>query len=107
LEFGAQRDASTDTTAVQLRCSLGVLIGENWTSLSVKAGRQRFSATAPGSPVRSKIAARSAAVQVRIETLTFVMALLPVHGVEQRLDDASLQKPGGCVGARRFIIYGR
>jgi hypothetical protein len=29
LECGAQRDASTDTTAVQLRCSLGAFIGEN------------------------------------------------------------------------------
>jgi hypothetical protein len=35
------------------------------------------------------------------------MALLPVRRVEQRLDDASLQKPGGCVGARRLVIYAR
>jgi hypothetical protein len=50
-------------------------------------------------------------VQARIEALAFVlafvMALLPVHRVEQRLDDASLKKPGGCGGARRLVIYAR
>jgi hypothetical protein len=39
--------------------------------------------------------------------MAFVMALPPLHRVEQRLDDASLREPGGCMGARRVIIYPR
>ena len=37
-EFVAQRDASTDTTAVHFRSSVGGCISENWTSLNAKAG---------------------------------------------------------------------
>ena len=39
LEFAAQRDASTDTTAVHVRAIVGGCIGENRTSLNPRAGR--------------------------------------------------------------------
>jgi hypothetical protein len=40
LEFVAQRDASTDTTAVHLRSKVGGCIAENWTSLKANTGLQ-------------------------------------------------------------------
>jgi len=37
-ELAAQRDASTDTTAVHLRSSFGGFISEKWTSVKAKVG---------------------------------------------------------------------
>src|SRR5262249_15519950 len=39
VEFTAQREASTETFAVHLRCMVGGCIGENATSLTIKFGR--------------------------------------------------------------------
>src|SRR6516225_7516229 len=43
LESAVQADASTDTTALQVRSWVGGTMAENSTSVSVKSGRQRFS----------------------------------------------------------------
>src|SRR6516225_4716487 len=43
LESDVQADASTDTTALQVRSWVGGTMAENSTSVSVKSGRQRFS----------------------------------------------------------------
>src|SRR6516225_3085268 len=43
LALSVQPEASTDTTALHVRSSVGDIMAENSTSLTVKVGRQRFS----------------------------------------------------------------
>src|ERR1700732_5058519 len=65
-EFSVHADASTDTTALHVRSSVGGIMAENSTSLSVKAGRQRFWPMLCVTAARPTIAATSADVQTRI-----------------------------------------
>src|SRR5262252_3023908 len=69
LESAVQADASTDTTALQVRSRVGGTMAENSTSLSVKAGWQRFCPIARVSPVRPMTVARSSDVQVRVASI--------------------------------------
>src|SRR5262249_11677249 len=58
-EFSLHADASTDTTALHVRSSVGGITAENSTSLSVKTGRQRFSPMACLTPISPMIVAKT------------------------------------------------
>jgi hypothetical protein len=57
LEFSVHAEALTDTTALHIRSSVGGIMPENSTSLSVKTGRQRFSPMACLTPISPMIVA--------------------------------------------------
>src|SRR6516162_4188601 len=59
LESAVQADASIDTTALQVRSSVGGITAENSTSLIVKSGRQRFSPMACLTLISPMIVART------------------------------------------------
>jgi hypothetical protein len=64
-EFAAQRDASTDTTAVHFRSSLDGCISENWTSANAKVGLHACWPAASVTLIRGIAAARNAGMQDR------------------------------------------
>src|SRR5215467_9092042 len=59
LEFSVHADASTDTTALHIRSSVGGIMSENSTSLIVNSGRQSFSPMACLTPISPMIVART------------------------------------------------
>src|SRR5215831_15581593 len=59
LEFSEHADASTDTTALHNRSSVGGIMSENSTSLIVNSGRQSFSPMACLTPISPMIVART------------------------------------------------
>src|SRR5215469_7241457 len=59
LEFSVQAEASTATTALQVRSRVGGTMAENSTSLIVNSGRQRFSPMACLTPISPMIVART------------------------------------------------
>jgi hypothetical protein len=64
-EFAAQRDASTDTTAVHFRSSVDGCISENWTSANAKVGLHACWPAACDTQIRGIAAARSAGMRDR------------------------------------------
>ena len=64
-ESAAQRDASTDTTAVHFRSSVDGCISENWTSANAKVGPHACWAAACVTQMRGIAAARNAGMQDR------------------------------------------
>jgi hypothetical protein len=64
-EFAAQRDASTDTTAVHFRSSVDGCISENWTSANAKVGLHACWPAACVTQIRGIAAARSAGMRDR------------------------------------------
>src|SRR6516162_9980284 len=69
LESAVQADASTATTALQVRSSVSGVMVENSTSLTVKVGRQRFSPFARGTLISPIIVTRNAEVQLRFASI--------------------------------------
>jgi len=70
LESAVHADASTATTALHVRSSVGGITAENSTSLTVKVGRQRFSPMACLTLIRPMIVARTDA-QARFISIVF------------------------------------
>jgi len=64
-EFAAQRDASTDTTAVHFRSSVDGCISENWTSANSKVGPHACWPAACVTQMRGIAADRNAGMQDR------------------------------------------
>jgi hypothetical protein len=124
VEFTAQRDASTDTTAVHLRCMVGGSISENCTFVNTKAGRHTGWPTACGTLMSPMMPASSPAMHDRCiglrrwrrpaaglvakvgESARWEFAMLrslmgapPRRGLEQHLRRKRPQEPGGCISS--------
>src|SRR5215472_18090756 len=72
LEFSVQAEASTATTALQVRSSVGGVMAENSTSLIVKSGRQRFSPMACLTLISPMVVARTDAQARFISIVCFL-----------------------------------